>query len=312
MDIQYQGRHPLLRIIRPPFFTPPIEKLGNFIINAYQSGRHGCRVISFTRYGKTYAITYLKDNAGWRTDPAVFLDMRILAPEKCTERSFFTTMSLALHLRELHQSSSAHAVMRVAHHLNILAEEEGAELIIFALDESQRLNGDDWQHVVTLDNEVSALGKRLFLIFIHQLDTKGKEAESIHDDVPPQVLERFTKPCFDFPGIIGALEVKTCFEEYDAGATWPLGSGTTYSAYFAPDAFARGWRLSQHAQQVYDIATELRAESGLYTEGWQWPMVSLEALMRYLLVSVPSRTPGFDGFTDEDIRKALIAAFFVD
>jgi len=306
------GRHPLLRVIRDPIFTPPIEKFGNFIINAYQNGRHGCRIVSFTRFGKTYAIIYLKNNMGWRQDPMVFLDMRILAPERYTEAYFFSMLSVAFGVRELHRSHSTHAVARVANHLSALADQAGAELILLALDESQRLSGEDWIHVVTLDNEISALGKRLFLIFIHQLDTTGHETESIHDDVPPQVLERFTKPLFDFPGITGAMEIKACLEEYDSNLVWPLGSDISYSAHFAPDAFARGWRFANHAQQIYEVATSLRAETGRSTEVWQWPMVSLEALMRYLLVSVASRNPDFDGFSDSDVRNALIATFFVD
>jgi hypothetical protein len=286
--------------------------LGNFIINAYQNGRHGCRVVSFTRYGKTYAITFIKNNLEWRPEPMVFLDIRVLSPEKYTEAYFFSMLSVALGLRELHRSHSTHAVARVSNHLNILANRAGAELIVIALDESQRLSGEDWNHVVTLDNEVSALGKRLFLIFIHQLDTTGHETESIHADVPPQVLERFTKARFDFPGITGPLQIKACLEEYDFNLVWPLGSGKSYTAYFASDAFSRNWRFSSHAQQIYEVATGLRAETGRSTEAWQWPMVSFEALIRYLLVSVACKEPDFDGFSDEGIRSALIATFFVD
>lgn len=312
MTTNSNARHPILRVVTDPILTPPIEKLGNYIINAYQNGRHGCRVVSFTRFGKTYAIRYLKTNAGWRPVPMVFLDIRILAPERYTEAYFFTMLSVALGVRVLHRTHSAHAVARVANHLNILADQANAELIVLAMDESQRLSGEDWNHVVTLDNEISALDKRLFLIFIHQLDTTGHETESIHDDVPPQVLERFTKPRFDFPGIAGVMEIKMCLEEYDSNLVWPLGSGISYSANFAAYAFERGWRFAQHAQQIYDIATSLRAESGRPTDEWQWPMVSFDALMRYLLVSVASRNPDFEGFSETDIKNALIATFFVD
>lgn len=304
--------HPLYKIIREPFFTPPIERAGNFLINAYQSGRHGMRLIGLTRYGKGYAVKFLRKNAGWRLVPMVFLDVRVSAPDRFTESYFFSMLSQAFKLRELHRSLSTHAINRVANHLSMLADQVGAELVVLAMDESQRLSGDDWRHVVTLDNALEALDKRIFLIFVQQLDVTGSEAEAIQEDVAPQVYERYTKPKFDFPGIVGPMEVRVCLSQFDEELFWPNGSGTSYTAHFAPEAFSRGWRLAQHAEQIHRIATEMRAENGLPTDEWQWRMVSLEALMVHLTLSLPARGPDFEGFTDAEVRAALVATFFVD
>jgi hypothetical protein len=136
--------------------------------------------------------------------------------------------------------------------------------------------------------------------------------ETIHEDVPPQVYERYTKPRFNFPGVVGPFEIATCLDQFDTELVWPEGSGTSYTEYFAPEPFRSGWRLSTHAQQIYKVATEMRAEQGLSTEGWQWRMVSLDACITHLVLSLTSHGPAYDGFTEADIRNGLIASFFAD
>jgi len=66
-----------------------------------------------------------------------------------------------------------------------------------------------------------------------------------------QIVARFMIEQMHFRGITGAVEAATCLASYDM-TRYPEDTGSTFTAFFYPDAYAAGLRLEQSAAALWN------------------------------------------------------------
>jgi hypothetical protein len=306
------NRHPLLQRLRPPFATRPIERMASAIVSAIEAEYRGIVVHGLARFGKSSAVRYLSGNASWIVD--AFFSARISVPKshKRTDGAFFSLWLERFALSLPERTSSLDRMARLRNYLIAMCNEQGTNLAVVFLDEAQRLFPDDYEHLVTLDNELTERGYMLFVVLVVQSDFSGTVMERIYDgNPPPHVRGRFLVRRHEFGGLDGVTEIDHALGRMDEQTEWPPGSGRSYARHFAEEAFEAGWRFRQHAPQLHQRAAALR-ETYRLPKVWSWPMKSFEVCINFLLTNVACKRSGFDGFTDEDIDGALNASGFIE
>ena len=303
--------HPMLRVNRPLISTRSIERLANAIIVAVEQGHHGIKTIGVGQSGKSSGYLQLAATEKWRAShPMTIQFVRMSKTEKSSEGTFFSTWQYCMGLRVWERARGNSFMHRIANHLTELSDTEKTEIVAIALDEGQRMTNADYEHLVTLDNEMQARNKRLFILQVHQADVR-QEKEAINEEGPSShVVGRFMLSTHNFTGIDGVEEIQFALKQYDNIEVWPAGSGITFSNHFAPAAFARGWRLQDHAQQFLDAVLNLRGQNNLPLTGWTWRMKTFEAFVAYLLTSVAGKNVNFEGFSRENVAEALLQSSY--
>lgn len=305
--------HPLLELFRPLIATYSIERVADAINAAIDMGYRGLGIYGFARFGKTESITYLINHPFWLAQrPAALL--RVDAPDthKRTDSSFFKSLLNLLAVRMPLRATPDELCTLLMGRLIEVGQNDRTHLIILFLDEAQRLLPNDYEHLVTLDNRMTRAGYYLCVVLFFQRDITGFSNEALpSNDHPPHVAGRFLVRRHEFTGLLGVEEVAYALTRYDDGTEWPPGSGISYTQHFAPDAFAKGFRLATYAQRLWDCASNLRAEARLPME-WTWPMKSFEGTVNYLLTAIIPSTPSFETFDDRQIIAALKAAGLVE
>lgn len=304
--------HPLLQRLRSPFATRPIERTASAIVSAIEAEYRGIVVYGLARFGKSWAVRYLCFNLSWLTGSFFAARLSVPKSHNRTDGAFFSLWLERFSLSLPERSSALDRLARLRNFLISKCNEHATNLAVVFLDEAQRLFPDDYEHLVTLDNELTERGYMLFVVFVVQSDFSGGVMERIYDgNPPPHVRGRFLVRKHQFSGLSGVEEVDHALGRMDEHTEWPPGSGRSYSHHFAPEAFEGGWRLRQHAAQLLQRAELMRASAGLPSE-WSWPMKSFEVCVNYLLTAVAAHSPKFSGFTDSDIDAALDAAGFIE
>lgn len=305
--------HPLLQLFRPIMATYSIEMLADAINSALDIGYRGLGVYGYARFGKTESITYLMTHAEWLKDRRAAL-LRLDAPDtrKRTDSSYYQSWLTLLGVRIPARAGPDALCALVMGRLIELCRNEGTRLVIVFIDEAQRLLPTDYESLVTLDNRMTRAGYFFFAVFVHQRDMTGFSNETIgSNDHPPHVTGRFLIRKHEFTGLRNVEDTAYFLARYDEGSEWPPGSDISYTAHFAPQAFANGFRLAHYAARMWDRACDLRAEARLPDE-WTWQMKSAEGAVVYLLTAVISRAPAFEALTSDDLAEALHAAGFVE
>lgn len=306
--------HPMYLIKRPLADTHAIERVATGMTTAIEQNSHGMKLVGNTQRGKTHACVHLGETTDWRPYPMAFCHIRMGLHERATENYLYTKFLACAHLKVSQLSDPNVNLARVVTHLVSLAEEASSEVIIMPIDEAQRLHAKDFEHLHTLDNDIEAEGKRLFVILIYQIDYGGKEPETILSEISRHANARFLQHEVTFIPVYGPNELRRYLKQYDKELTWPVGSGVTYTQYFAPIAFAEGWRFHHQAEEIWRIASELLAQHGLDPEAWAWPMKTLETFVFCMLTRVAGdeeKKQTFRRFTRGDILMGLAYCGFV-
>lgn len=306
------SRHPLLQRLRAPFATRPIERMANAIVSAVEAEYRGIVVYGLARFGKSCAVHYLSSSVSWLSD--AFFAARISVPKSHTrtDGAFFSLWLERFALTLPERSSALDRMARLRNYLISKCNEHSTNLMVVFLDESQRLFPDDYEHLVTLDNELTERGYMLFVVFVVQRDYSGSVMEKVYEgNPPPHVRGRFLVRRHEFRGLEGVEEVDHALGRMDDHTEWPAGSGRSYSRHFAEHAFEQGWRLRSHAAQMLQRANFLR-ESYNLPSVWSWPMKSFEVSLNFMLTNIARNRPEFVGFSDADIDEALEAAGFIE
>jgi AAA domain len=304
--------HPLLQRLRAPFATRPIERMASAIVSAIEAEYRGIVVHGMARFGKSSAVRYLCTLLSWAPGPIYAARISVPKSHKRSDGAFFSLFLERFSLVLPERSSAQDRLGRLRNHLIAKCNEAGTDLAVIFLDEAQRLFPDDYEHLVTLDNELTERGYMLFIVFVVQSDFSGSVMERIYEgNPPPHVKGRFLVRRHEFSGLVGVAEVEHALGRIDEHTEWPAGSGRSYSREFAPAAFESGWRLRHHAQSLLDRANAMRERHGL-PPAWTWPMKSFEVCVNYLLTNIARQREDFVGFTDEDIDVALEASGFIE
>lgn len=295
--------HPLLRKHRPVMTTPPIIALANAIRSAMEDGQQGLRVLGSGRVGKTSAQRWLLERRGWHQEPIACISVRIPRHSKIKDGYIYQLILMSCRQKLPSRLSDLETLARVRNLFEELCCKVGAKALLLLVDESQRLFQDELADFLTIVNESEAWDTDVFVVFFQQTDVSGSEGERVRERLGSHIKGRFGMADYHFRGLGGEDEIAQVLGRYDENAKWPLGSDTTYTAYFAREAYLNGFRLVKYTKQILEAIERLRAAHGLGPLD-EWPMKTFELFVQRILTRIVTR-PGFDGLTQADIEQAL-------
>lgn len=294
-------QHPLLKVPRPLFWVPPIRELGKAINLGIEFNRHGIIASGLGRIGKSTALVLLSQDRDWREFPCYWHSLLPGAPLASSESYFFNTLRLSMQLKVREKTQSA---LSIDHCVNFLCEQAIAascQVIVLSIDDANRLQGGDYNHLVTLDNRITANGFRLFVVLMVQSDADQSDVPSFDkDQYPSQITGRFTADEYIYLGLCGLSDIRSAFRAFGD----QVHNGRTFLEEFAAGAVNGGWHIEQHAESFVSEVAKLRAENRLDPDA-PFPMQCFDTASYYLMVRVAAANPRFDGFGPDVLRKAI-------
>jgi len=300
--------HPMLHEhTRPIIATRPIERLGTAINLALEDGRRGLDNRGRSGDGKSRAGEYLRTHTSWLKSPTPMAAVTIPRLSSSSDNVIYRIVQNGM-LNVNHKNSSAldrlnNVVNRIATECSIYESHQ----FIFFVDEAQYLSPSDFEYLANVDNRANEDGNHVLFVFLSQTDYEdGMSGKCAPKSFTPQVTRRFRMAKHQFKGLYGVGEVAHALSRYDLAEH----EGRSFTEYFAPTAYAAGWRLESEAKKVIKSIEILRSRSNLQGEE-DIPMAVLEVAIKRLLVNVAAGRVDFNEFSLDDVCAALERAGYV-
>lgn len=267
---QIDRRHPLVTG-QYAIFTPAVdafvEKLGDWIDGKVTGGY----IYGPSRVGKTRAIRfYLGRVLAERFGGPV--------PLHVWSRPFVQKSAAEMYMSMLDGFKHAYGGKRASpnERLAILKEFLIASAgscrtnsVYLIVDEAQGLTTQEWLWLLAVQNALDSEGYALsvFSVASHQM---AYEFNLLARTGNPHVGARFLVDHWTFPGVQSIEELEYILNGYDEDSQWPRDGGKSYLAYFAPDAFEQGKRLTKCAAILWECLVAL-LPAGMVID-WNFPM----------------------------------------
>lgn len=143
----------------------------------------------------------------------------------------------------------------------------GSRLFLI-IDEAQELVEVEFRWLKAIINSLVKLRISVTVILFGQqelLQLRDTLVESGRSDLK----ERFTSSLLQFENIRSVNELKEVLESYDSDSEYPEASGTSYTEFFWPQAYAAGLRLVAQASILWNTFTEVSGRrSGGVSMDW--------------------------------------------
>lgn len=280
--------------------TNEINKLYERIKNSIEDRLPGTVIHGRPRLGKTRAIAYIM-----KTLPIDFGKLpiySILCREhtRPNEDVFFTEI-----LKDIRHGfyASRNATVKRERLLKFLVEQADASAqnrIVFFLDDAQRLHELQYGWLMDISNELDRYGINLTVFLVGQNELLNQRSVFFEEE-KYQIIGRFMVEPYKFHGVRTLEDLMECLICYDDGAFYPYDSDWSFTKYFFPDIFdgQDGFRLSNYAQQLYEVFTMLRQEAGI-SKSFEIPMQYITRTIEFAL-----KRFGCDGSSVEVINSSL-------
>lgn len=171
---------------------------------------------------------------------------------------------------------------------------------VLILDEMQALNLSDYKHLQVIQNDLKIMGISTTTIGFAQSEINSRHS-SFRLAKEDAILARFLSQRIAFEGCTDEAWLYSLLQNFDEDLFYPSDSNCSYSQFFLPNAFAHGFRLSNHASMIYKVARQ--AVGGLQVS---IPIEHLFEAIEYILIS--SRMSDASDFVlSTDTIKAAIA-----
>ena len=181
---------------------------------------------------------------------------------------------------------------------------EKKKVVVF-LDEAQLLDDTLYKLLIGVHNEMWRLYRiKCVWILVGQPELETVISTYIAEG-KRQIVGRFMTDTYVFQPLTGITDFRAAVECYDLHLHHPDG-GPSFTAHFAPEPWAAGYRLVSDADMIFDRIAEARANNGL-PEGSGMTMQGFTTLMNYVLIHLlPMLKPGRH-LNPDDIDRAIVA-----
>lgn len=246
---------------------------------------------------------------------------------KDTLPEVFTTRHIARHrevgkrqsvLKELCASEHVLPEARGVDYLqHLLAHIEGqvtgrpAPHCVLVIDQIQRWLQNDFHLLADLYDHLESSRIQLTVIGFGQAKAISERLSAFRMLKHDQIVARFFSEIITFKGCENVEQLSAILQACDTGSEHPEGSGISYTAFFAPAAFAAGFRLAPLADWFWKAFNE--HVKGKYVDNLPMQHVR-EAILALLLRIAPHDSALFE-VHERMIQKAVYStgiAMFCD
>lgn len=275
--------------------TPEIDRMCDTVAGWIANRTPGAIIHGRPRLGKSRAIRYFTQYVNFQGYSAPILSVICREYRTPTESTFFEDM-----LKDVgHGIVSGNASTKRDRLNNFLLEK--AELaksnrVIIFIDEAQRLTKVQYDWLMDIYNQLDRNRVYLTAILVGQ-DELLQQRTVFLQTKRSQIVGRFMVHTLKFIGITKIEELLTCLESYDEHSEYPADSHCSFTHYYFPDAYPKGFRLQSYGTELFNLYQEIRREFGIKK--------ALEIPMQYLTLAVEYclKTYGFRGHNLSQLSK---------
>lgn len=279
--------HPLLQD-NAIFPTKALEDFINILRHWFDNLLPGGIVYGNQRIGKTQALRFLINNIEYCLGadiPVTFLSAWEPTPTSVTENRFFGELLYALGYAIPNSGTAGIKRRRAIDFIIDKTRAKREHRYLLLIDEAQWLSRSQLRYLMDVHNQLKFANIRLITILVGQpeLLLMKNELRTLKER---HLLGRFMTDSHEFQGLQNLDDLKRIMRSLDTESEFPKGSGCSYTKFFAPIAFEKGWRLEQHAEVTWRVLNEMLSTVGMTRLGEGLPMQPFTAYFIWLFLTI--------------------------
>ena len=236
--------------------TPQVEALCSEAVNLVENRSPGAVFWAPPRTGKTRALDILQIEFA-----EVFPGMPVMLLPAWD----YTTPREGPFMEDL-LKAAGHAIVkrgrpedkreRLVELMADFAIQNGEGRIVLIVDEAQQLHEKHYKWLMGIHNLLAMYGVHMITLLVGQHQLVHQRTAFLRAE-KENIVGRFMVQMFQFHGIQDQKELEESLTAYDV-EEYPLGSGWSYTRFFAPELFVSGWRLAMVAPLLWGAFYEAR------------------------------------------------------
>ena len=295
--------HPLVRG-QYAICTAPILEMFDEICLWIDNHAPGGYIYGYSRFGKTWASRFwipklLKEQYGKKL---TFFRYEHKQHDRFSEILFLSELLGASRHKYGRAISKKIMLDRIARLYATTARNHGSNRIVLLIDEAQDMHDPEFQTLCNLENELDQHSYKLTVISVGSQELTYQhsafiQAGQIH------LMARYMVRSSRFRGICNAEELKNVLIGYDSFTEWPEKSGKSFTKYFFPKAYEDGFRMANHANNMWRIFEELGPRKSKYS--LEVPMEHIAMSVEYIFRNLTDEYVCADELKVADLDKAI-------
>lgn len=253
-----------------------MENLKKIVMNRLP----GMIVYGRPRLGKTSAIKFAIENLpAYMAAPLPILIANSNAYKVPSEEKFFVDLLQDFRFPFTARRKPSDLRNQIVNLLMEKAEKSRLRRIILIMDEAHRLTEFHFNWLMDIYNQLDREKISMSVISVGQEELLMRRTFFL-EQKKSQIIGRFMTHEHRFFGLTSYEEIKRVLRCYDSPdiSSYPENSGWSYTRYFFPEGYDKGYRLENDARTIYQQFMELRREHGVSSD--------LEIPMEYFAYSV--------------------------
>jgi hypothetical protein len=253
-------RHPLV-MGTYSHYTHPIKEFIQTLSEWIDEGIPGGYIYGLFRRGKSVAVRdWSKNLLAMRCDGQLPLfTMSYESHDRFSEHDFLSELLAASKHPLVEGRSRREKLQRLVNLYATTARNAGNNRIVLIVDEAQRMHSAEYDVLCNLQNALEEHRCKLTVISVgsHEI---AYQHDAFLRGGGLYLAARFFVRDAPFRGIRSEDELQDVLNGYDVNSEWPESSGTSYTCYFFPKAFAAGFRISALKHELWEVFEELAPE----------------------------------------------------
>ncbi len=219
-------------------------------------------ISSKPRFGKSRACKYAQVRRLGASDENRFLIYLFVCTfeTRPNENVFYEALLDAINYDIITGRSARDKRERLVGFLKQEAKLNSTNRIVLIVDEAQKLLYPHYQWLMDIHNHLDAEGIALTVILVGQDELHHMRTVFVQTK-KTQIVGRFMVYEKDFSGIRDKEDMRICLQSYDEISKYPVNDGPTYTQFFFPEKYERGFRLSFASEELFNIYQDIRKQN---------------------------------------------------
>ncbi|MEX5684628.1 ATP-binding protein [Pseudomonas silesiensis] len=300
----HEARQPLMRhhpLVTNEFttYTPSIPKVIGIVLDAVMLHKKSICFNALPQMGKTKilhsCVAALEGHQDYQDRLIIKISVDPFKHENVI-RNLFRTFGLEMPKIFNLDLAREDVIATINGRLKLI----GGRHVVFFIDEMQALKNDDFECLRFLQNELAVRNISMTVIGFAQSDIEVC-LNNLRKSGRPELIIRFLNEVVAVPFCDSEEWIRLTIAPYDDLLTYPVGSQCTYTRFFLPMAYEAGFRLANHAHEIFVALDEERVSSSLPCI----PTVCAFEVFRLILYRAHERDSSFFTLDAKSLAKAI-------
>jgi hypothetical protein len=291
--------------------TAATEAATTFVCSMVRSRLPGCMVVGRQRFGKTKAIRQIVADL-----EAEFGRSLIIVPiqvefceDKPSEGKHYATCLISLEHELANVGTTADKKKRFQEAITERVAGSGQRRVVLIYDDAQFLWEHQYGFLMNDFNLFDRKGIKPTYVLVGQ-DELLLQRKSFILANRQQLVGRFMIRHQVFHGLRHLDDMRVCLESLDVRTEYPEKSDLSYTEFFFPAAFKRGWRLAGHAEQLFGVYDRLRGRFSI-PRAREVPMQYFMPVVEQIFVELGSEELLEPKISDQWLEDAILACGYI-